>query len=209
MGAALRPRQGGTHQLLSAAPVQDVHVLRDVANAFLHLLQHGCRGASPRRTSRVSTLFQGVLNAVLYFLQCQYCPWNERHWCSPVTRWVRRLAVGSDCRERQPIPLGDRTPCWIFRLDSNGAGGNGAKLVTFCNTELNRLSSEPVNLTRLLSVWNDPLPLLLFFSVYLSSKPHGRSVGRMRAEVQRRCTALNAVAPGCCHAARLGEVGRF
>ena len=66
-----------------------------------------------------------------------------------------------------------------------------ANLVTFCcSTERH----GGWRTARLLSLWEDPAPLLLFFSLYFSSKPRARSVGRMRVVVQRRPPAISAVA---------------
>ena len=122
-----RPRQGETHQLLSAAPIQNVRVLRDVANAFLHLLQHSW-GASSRLSSRVSTLFQGVLNAVLHFLQLPIFPWIERHWCSDrpsatgsvvwVAVEVTAVGVSQSHKEIPPmldLPFGQQWSGWQWQ----------------------------------------------------------------------------------------------
>ena len=97
-----------------------------------HLRQHGCRRASSRPSSRVPTLFHGVLSAVLHFLQLHPILPLDRAplaWRSPVSSWVRRLGgCGSDCGGRQPVSQRDPSSCWIFRLDSSGAGGNGSQL---------------------------------------------------------------------------------
>ena len=66
-----RSCQRRPHHLLSATPDKKVHVLRDAANAVLHLLQHGGRGACSRLTFRVPTLLQSSLDAVLHFLHLQ------------------------------------------------------------------------------------------------------------------------------------------
>ena len=66
---------------------------------------------------------------------------------------------------------GDRTPCWIFYLDSNGVGGN--------DSQFGDSSFEPADSACILHASSlfgtTPVPLLLFFSLYFSSKLRGRS----------------------------------
>ena len=121
-----------------------MHVLSDVVDTLLHLLQHDCRGLSSRHASRVPTLIP-----VLHILQLHpYCSWIERHWCSvrpSAIVWVALEVAAVDVSQfyrESPPQAGSSVWTAMERV------AMAANLVAFCcSTEPSeKLNACPPNL---------------------------------------------------------------